>query len=376
MASPSQRLFAQGFAADAQTERALRAGLAGREIKIQRARLATALRVLAAEPASRLVFVDVDGVSEPENAAKQLALVCAHDTGLVAIGSTDSARFGRTLMQHGVTDYLVKPLSPSAVLEASAIVVDGLPEHLYAGRIVTFAGNSGAGTSTLVAAVARAMATVRRSVSVVDLDPVSGKLSSLLEARPESGLQSLVASIDPAEVANTRLTIDRDHLDRISAPGALGISLIAYPPTGSPPELPSLPLLLAVLKHLANRTHVVLVAGATDPELQVEIMRQSDARVLLYEPSLPSVSAAVRQLAWLGTEGTTTLVECRTRMRRYALSPAHIRYAFAERRPDVVIPFEPALHAGSTGSAPGRLSRRYRRALDQVIEFVGGGNHV
>ena len=61
MARPSGNLYARGFAADAESEKALKAGLAGREVKIQRGRLPVALRMLAAEPSPRLVFVDIDG---------------------------------------------------------------------------------------------------------------------------------------------------------------------------------------------------------------------------------------------------------------------------------------------------------------------------
>ena len=56
-------------------------------------------------------------------------------------------------------------------------------------------------------------------------------------------------------------------------------------------------------------------------------------------------------------------------MRRSALSQAQIRYALAERRPDVIIPFEPALHAAATGEAQDRPpGKAYSQALRQVIE--------
>ena len=54
MASASETLYARGFAADAETERALRAGLAGHEVRVQRGRLAAALRALASGPPSKL----------------------------------------------------------------------------------------------------------------------------------------------------------------------------------------------------------------------------------------------------------------------------------------------------------------------------------
>ena len=50
MAPPSGNPYARGFAADAETERALRAGLAGREATVQRGRFAAALKSLVTEP--------------------------------------------------------------------------------------------------------------------------------------------------------------------------------------------------------------------------------------------------------------------------------------------------------------------------------------
>ena len=132
--------YARAFAADGGTLQALRAGLAGRKAKVQRGRLAAALRSLAGEPASRVLFVDLDGVSEPGRAARELASVCAFETAVIAIGSTDTAQYTRELFQHGIADYLVKPISASLVREACAAVTDEAAERPYAGRVIAFAG--------------------------------------------------------------------------------------------------------------------------------------------------------------------------------------------------------------------------------------------
>ncbi len=370
MASPARPPHVRGFAADAQTERALRAGLADRDARIQRGRLSVALRTLAAEPASRLVFVDLDGVSEPETAARQLTAICAFETVLVAIGSADSAQFSRALLQRGVADYLVKPLSASMVREAVATVTNDEPEHRYAGDVIAFAGSPGSGVSTLVAAIARAVAAEGRSASIVDLDPVSGKLSTLLGVEPRDGLHSLLASIGSGDTDSAELP---DGIDRVSTPAAPGISLLAYPPSDRLPECHGGSALSALFKLLANRTHVVLVTGMADPETQLRILGEADARMLLYEPTMPSISAAVRQLTRLGADRPATLVQCSPRRRRYALSPAHVGYALADRRPDIVLPFEPALHAGATGGTRGRVATAYRKALQQAVELVAPG---
>ena len=381
MAAASGSVVARGFAADAETERALRAGLAGREARIQRGRFAAALRTLATEPSSRLVFVDLDDESQPEAAARELVAVCALGTALIAIGSTDTAHLTRSLLRQGVADYLVKPISAAAVREASAKALDDLPERPYAGRVVAFAGTAGSGTSTLVAALGRGVATGRRTASIVDLDPEKGTLAALLGTEPCGDLAELLAALDspgtvvPGEPADRNGALDPappvspEQLDGVCAPADAGLWLIGYPDTGRLSPRPSPAAVLALLELLANRAHVVLVTGVLEPDARIEIMGRADARVLLYEPTLSSISAAVHCLALLGPEHPTILVQSHPRMRKSTLTPAQIRYSLAERRPDVVIPFDAALHAAAAGGARSRSpGEGYRRAVLQVAE--------
>ena len=381
MASPSESLYARGFAADAETERALRAGLSGHETRIQRGRFDTALRTLAAEPSPKLVFVDLDGAPEPELAVRELTTVCAFGTALIAIGTIDTAQLTRALLREGIADYLVKPLSAASVREASATALGDIPERMYAGRVVAFAGTAGSGISTLVAAIARGVADGARTASVVELNPGSVALTTLLGVEPAGDLAALLASLgpgrhdadpplDPDEPRDSDPAIGAELIDSICAPAEnAGISLIAYPSSGPLPEAPSPPAVHALVGYLANRTHVVLVAGLHDPGVRTAIMQQADGRVLLYEPTLPSISAAVHCLAQLGPEHPITLVQSHPRMRRSTLSQAQIRYAMAERSPDVIVPFEPALHAAATGDAQDRPpGKAYLEALRQIIE--------
>ena len=342
MAAQAEPLYARGFAADAQTERALQTGLAGRKVEIRRERWANALRTLAAAPASRLVFFDLDGHPDPQAAARELTGVCAPEIALIAIGSADSADLVRALLRQGVADYLVKPVSAALVREAGAAALDDMPRRAHAGRVVAFAGSAGSGCSTLVAAIARSVAGEERTVSALDLDPLAGRLARAFDAAPGAGLSELLTALAAAEEADTEAPLGADRLDGVCGTAAPGLSLVAYPAAGALPPPPSPAAVAALVGHLANRTHLVLVAGIRGLDTEFEIMRQADARVLLFEPTLPSVSAAVRRLALLGAEGPATLVQSAPRMPKGALSPAHIRYVLGDRRPDVVVPSDPA----------------------------------
>lgn len=376
MAPPSRRSYARGFATDAGTERALRAGLAGHDVKISRGNLDTALRALIVDAAPQLVFVDLDDHGEPENMIRRISQVCPFDTEMIAIGSADSAHVVRNLLRHDVADYLVKPISAAMIREAGAAIAGDLPRRPYAGRVVVFAGSAGSGTSTLAAAIARDLANDSYRASLVDLDPLSGKLSSLFGAPPDDRLATLFEGVDSDDSAHPEISRDLDGLRDIGVSVAPGISLIAYPETGRVWPPPSAAAARALLAHLANQTHLVLVTGITDLDVQSEILPDADARVLLFEPTLPSISLAVRRLAMLGSDSPVILVQSSPRVRERALAPSHVRYALHDRRPDVVVPFDPALQPrpDAASAAQVRPGKAYRKAMHNVIALALEGS--
>ena len=156
------------------------------------------------------------------------------------------------------------------------------------------------GTSTLVASVARELVATGLTATVIDLDPISSKLSRLLGAEPGDGLEALLspAEVDPPATAET--SSDREWVERICAPAAPGISLVAYGPAGPQIKRPEAAPLEMMLTQLANRAHVVLVAGIRDPAIELGVMRRADSRVLVFEPTLLSISAAACRLAMAG----------------------------------------------------------------------------
>ena len=245
-----------------------RAGATRRSRRPRRPDTARPLRgcapgALAAEPASRLVFVDFDGVSDPEPAAERLAEVCAFETAVVAVGvGRHGAQFSRALLRRGIAGlprqtgfprpWCARPARPRRRRRQSARM-PGAWSRLPA--------VPGSGTSTLVAAVARGVAADGRSASVVDLDPVGGKLAALLDRRgrrrPFRGCSprpARDASSDPEPAEPAVPAVDPGGIDGISVSAAPGISLIGYPAARSAAGAgPPVPMLWALLEHLANR---------------------------------------------------------------------------------------------------------------------------
>ncbi len=144
----------------------------------------------------RLLVVDLDGLDDPEELCRALSLQ-AEGATLIAVGSVNDAVLYRGLLRHGVSDYLVKPLTPSLLEEAArqrpAAAPGPSPEAAPArrGRVSLFVGlRGGVGTSTLAVNTAWALAHERKArTALVDLDLHFGIGALALDLEPGRGLR-------------------------------------------------------------------------------------------------------------------------------------------------------------------------------------------
>ena len=158
------------------------------------------------------------------------------------------------------------------------------------------------------------------------------------------------AALGPEALADAESGATADQIDRVCRPIDGGLSVIAYAPSDALPPTPGAASVRTLLGHLANRTHVVLVTGFPNPDTRLEIMQWADARVLLYEPTLSSLSAAVRSLGAAGCKASddTGSVSFEDLAEYAVLDP----YPICTRRPPSPkssSPFDGALHAAATG---------------------------
>ena len=218
----------------------------------------------------------------------------------------------------------------------------------------------------------------------MDLDPVAGRARHLTGTRPNLALDATLLRLEvelqeqddaeeegrDAETALTRTEIDA----RLAVPVQPGLGLVAFPDPESPPEEPPTGRSVQrLLNGLANQAQVVLVIGLTEPDVQMAVFETADARLIAYEPTLASIGYATHLLALLEEARGTTLIECHPRGPRTSLTPREITQALAGRRPDVVIPFEPALWAQAGGRKKRRPpGKRYLQGLQSVIATAIG----
>lgn len=360
----------RAFAADAATKQVLSEALAGRGAQVDSGDMTVAIKTLAASPSPRLIFVDLDGSEFPVGRIHELASVCEFGTLVIAMSSNDTARFTRELLACGVSDYLPKPVSVSDVHDAVATALkDESAASLYAGRVVAFAGCGGSGATTLAAVTARAAAAQGSYVSLLDLDRGAATLPLMLDVEPARGLDELL------DMAATNAEPNPELIDDVRTAAAPRISIYAYGPADSLPPQPAARAVQWLTEQLANRSHLVIIDGLTDTDTLFAVLKNADERVLVFEPTLVSLSRAVHRLALLGREDGAQdrimLVENHTRARKSALGATEIRQALAGRDPHVTIPFEPLLPASTNYGQPDRtLGKKYRKALNQLTDSL------
>ena len=354
---------ASAFVMDPETRQALERGLPDWELDVRDGNIRTAAKVLAGAASPRLLLVDLDGVRYPAGSVHELAAVCAVDTVVVALGSDDSARFGRDLLTTGVADYLIKPVTPVRLQE----VVTGAQSPPargpdWQGLAVGFTGTCGSGATTLLAATAIAAAERGRYVSVLDLNRAFGGVPFLLDVEPEAGFDDLIetaagGTVDPELVEAARVS----HSDRISVYGYRWRPLL-------PPPAP-VSGVRRLLSALRRRSHLVLVDP--EPHGRAGVLRDCDVRVLVVEPTECGILRFVRARAGLDAGRATLQVHNHTRRTGRSEVANSLRAAASVDAPDVAFPFEADLpELSDWGHLADRLPRGFRKPLHALIDLL------
>src|SRR5205814_2818883 len=142
------------------------------------------------QPSPQLLIVDTSGVDMPLSQVQTLADVCEPGTDVVALGDRDSVGLYRDLIEAGVSNYIVKPLTRELLTKLLGPKTPNLPKvSLKLGKVVAFTGaRGGVGTTTLAANLAWNLANRQgRRVALVDLDLQSGDCALLFNAENTPG---------------------------------------------------------------------------------------------------------------------------------------------------------------------------------------------
>jgi pilus assembly protein CpaE len=168
---------------------------------INKGGLRNAVQTLSVSASPMILFVDLSESGDPLNDIGSLAEVCEPGTVVIAAGHVNDVRLYRDLVNSGIQDYLLKPLSPEQLREAfnqaqltltapraSEAVVDR--PHM----MTAFIGvRGGVGASALAASIAWQFSEKQgRSTALLDLDVHFGTGALALDLEPGRGLTDAI----------------------------------------------------------------------------------------------------------------------------------------------------------------------------------------
>jgi pilus assembly protein CpaE len=342
---------------------------------VHRGGVREAIRQLGEQRSPRLLIVDLNDADLPLSAMNELAEVCEPGVTVIAIGSRNDVGLFRDLINHGVSDYLVKPIAPSLLQKSLLNVLDSTSIAKQAsrlGRLVAVTGaRGGAGATMLAVNMAWTIAHQRRRrVALVDLDLQYGTVALALDLEPSTGLREALeqpSRIDGLFV-DRAMTRQSDTLYVLGGEEALGEPIA--------PDAAALDLLM---RELRNKFHYVIV----DVPRQMtpcthHILRTATHLLVVTDLSLAGMRDTLRQTMLMPAINAACQVSIAANRAGECREGEIGRREFEAgigRSIDVVIPFDARSVAKATNVGQPVVAGRSRvaAAIREATDRLAGG---
>lgn len=164
-----------------------------------------------------LLIVDLsESKNDPLAEINELAELCEPGTRVIALGTANDVRLYRSLIDAGVTDYMVKPVTAGDLARAVNYAVSSQkpdPAEGKQGRIAAVLGaRGGVGASTVAVNLAWLLSQEQgQQVVLVDLDLAFGTIALSLDIEPGSGFRDVLQNpsrIDPLFLERAALRVN------------------------------------------------------------------------------------------------------------------------------------------------------------------------
>ena len=291
------------YAADAETEAALRDGLSedtGAALDIRRGGIRGAIAAMRKSATPRSLIIDIGGEAQPLTALSGLADVLEPDVQVLAIGDRSDLDFYRQITRGvGCADYLAKPLTREMVLRHFAPLVSGRsaePGATRGGHFLAVTGaRGGAGATTIASYLAWHFAVDRRQhTALLDVDLHRGNTAMLLGVRITGGLRTALETperVDELFIERTAQILDNN-------PAADRLSVLASEERLSEPLFYEAGAASRLMRMMQRRYAVIVgdVPLWQAPHI-VDFMGLAQRRILVMEPTIVSMRDTLRLLA-------------------------------------------------------------------------------
>jgi pilus assembly protein CpaE len=308
-----------------------------------------AVKYLSEQRSPRLLLVDLSGSDLPLSEINSLADVCEPGVTVLALGDRNDCGLFRDLLQHGVADYLVKPVTPALLQKAIQGASDqsGMARTSSSklGKLVAVSGTrGGVGATTLATSIAWLIANERRRrVALVDLDLQFGTVALSLDLEPSHGLR---------EALENPNRIDGLFMDRVLVSHSERLFVL------SAEESPDEPLLLdynaveLLLTELRNKFHYVVVDLPRSPNpCTQQVMQSATDLVLVTDLSLAGMRDTMRIVGLMPTTNAScaiSLVANRAGEHKQGEMPRAEFEKGIGRKLDLILPFDAKTVAAAT----------------------------
>jgi len=360
------------FVSDAATEKVLGECLAQLSLvngMIMRGGVAKAIETLGAERSPNILIVDISGLDLPISQVHALAEVCEPGVTVIAIGNRNEIGLYRDLLHAGVSDYIVKPLTPQLIARAlnqRPGPGDANPIQKKLGTMAALIGaRGGVGTTTLAVNLAWHLANRQsRRVALVDLDLQTGDCALAFNIKPTPGLRE--ALVNPTR-------IDSTLLERVMTPvGQRLFVLSSEEPLRADLDITA-DAVDTLVGALREQFHYIIVDVPRIPATPYwRSLETADFRIIVGDQTLRSVRDIVRLRDVLGEgdgkQRNGFVVNRYGEGGRHAVTLREMHHVLG-LQPRTVIPFLPAVFAAATNGTRVAASRRSKFA-DAIATLV------
>lgn len=173
-----------------------------------------AMEILAGSSPPGVLILDTSDAAKPLTAVLPIMATFADETKVIAIGTVNDIAVYRELMEAGVVEYLVKPITEKALLAALARL-EAIPAEAPAAAagaaqrrslIAVIGTRGGVGASTVAVNCAWIIANHhKQKITLLDLDLQNGTIALALDIEPTRGLREALenpARIDSLFIAS------------------------------------------------------------------------------------------------------------------------------------------------------------------------------
>ncbi|HET6520140.1 MAG TPA: AAA family ATPase, partial [Geminicoccaceae bacterium] len=339
-----------------------------------------AVQHLAEQRSPKLLLIDLSGSELPLSDINTLADVCEPGVAVIALGDRNDCGLFRDLMQHGVTDYLVKPVTSAllqkAILGASDQGAAGKSANKLGKLIAVVGARGGVGSTMVASSVAWVIAHERRRrVALVDLDLQFGTVALSLDLEPSNGLR---------EALENPNRIDGLFMDRVLVQHSDRLFVLSAEESPDEALLVDYGALELLITELRNKFHYVVVdLPRSSSATTQQILQNASDLLLVSDCSLAGMRDCMRLTGLLPSVNAScqvTLIANRTGEYKQGEMPRPEFEKGIGRKIDVILPFDARTVAAATNfgqpvaATKGVVANGLREVADRLCGPAAGAD--